>query len=185
MGHLKPKPLNWNLVFLQGHFDSSITKLQSLFLRLRRWTRCEKKTSMHCIELDYAFQKPGDPWDSTIKTSQPTCFFCTLHHGPMTQWSLGEFVQGFKLKCRGLQPVFFFAKTLPTEDFFGWHRKIWSKGQKNRTFFLFGSVLKKWLLPSWLKIHVPLFFFVCVCVQHWCPKKKNLEGGSGAPAICW
>ena len=57
----------------------------------------------------------------------------------------------------------FFAKTLPTEDFFGGgHRKIWSKGQKHRTLFCWLSLKKNGCFLHDSKYMSP--FFVCVCV---------------------
>ena len=127
---------------------------------------------MHCIELDYAFQKPGEPWDPTIKTSQPTCF---LHFAPWPNDPMifGRICAGFQVEISWPSAGVFFAKTLPTEDFLGGgHRKIWSKGQKHRTLFCWLSFKKNGCFLHDSKYMSP-FFCVCLCVQHWCRKKKS------------
>ena len=83
-----------------------------------------KKKLMHCIELDYAFQKPGEPWGSTIKTSQPTCF---LHFAPWPNDPMifGRICAGFQVEISWPSAGVFFSQKLSQPGIFlGGHRKI-------------------------------------------------------------
>ena len=129
---------------------------------------------MHCIELDYAFQKPGEPWDPTIKTSQPTCF---LHFAP---WPNDPMI--FRRICAGFQVEIswpsagvFFAKTLPTEDFFwGAPKNRIKKDKKIGGFFCWLSFKK--MAASFMTQNTCPLFFVCVCVFNTGAEKKKSGG---------
>lgn len=184
-GTLSPNPWIGTLVFLQGHFDSSITKLQSWFWKLRRWTRCEKKT--HALyRTRLCVSKAWGAMGFNHKNFAANLFFalCTMAQWPNDLWANLCRVSSWNFVA--FSRCFFFAKTLPTRDFFGGAPKDlikWTK--KSGVFFVWLRFKKNGCFLHDSKYMSPFFLCVFVCSTLVPKKKKNLEGGSGAPAICW
>ena len=156
-------------IYTMGHLFQSL-ELEPWFLRLPRWTRCEKKDLMHCIEL--CFSRTWGAKGFNHKNVAANLFFalCTMAQWPNDLWANLCRVSSWNFVA--FSRCFFSQKLSQPRIFLGGHRKIWSKGQKNRTLFCWLSFKK--MAASFMTQNTCPLFFVCVCVFNTGAEKKKI-----------